>query len=33
MEDFSDKTFGEVVEFLQRGKSGKELKKVHKQDV
>ena len=28
MEDFSDKTFGEVVEFLQRGKSGKELKKV-----
>lgn len=28
IEDFSDKTFGEVVEFLQWGKSGKELKKV-----
>ena len=28
MDDFSEKTFGEVVEFLQRGKSGKELNKV-----
>ncbi len=27
-DDFSEKTFGEVVEFLQRGKSGKDLKKV-----
>ena len=28
MDDFSEKTFEEVVEFLQRGKSGKELNKV-----
>ncbi len=28
-EDFSDKTFGEVIEFLQNGKTGKELKKIN----
>lgn len=28
-DDFSDKTFGEVIEFLQNGKTGKELKKIN----
>jgi len=28
-EDFSDKTFGEVIDFLQNGKTGKELKKIN----